>query len=156
MHHQSWDAVAKKYSTDPTSKDHGGLLAGVRPGQEDQALNAAAFKAPINKLLGPVKGAFGYYIFEVTKITPATQQTLAQSKSLITQQLRQQGASSAQSKLAATVKKNWLSKTTCQALYAIQTDCSNYHAPSTSSGTGTSAAPPATTTTTSTAPTSTK
>jgi foldase protein PrsA len=154
MHHQSWDAVAKKYSTDPTTKDKGGLLSGVRPGQEDKALDAAAFKAPLNKLLGPVKGAFGYYVFEVTKITPATQQTLAQSKSLIEHQLKQQGASSAQSKLTSTVKKNWLSKTTCQALYAIQTDCSNYHAPSTSTGSGTSAAPPATTT--SAAPTTTK
>jgi foldase protein PrsA len=158
MHHQSWDKVAKKYSTDPTTKDKGGLLSGVRPGQEDQALNAAAFKAPLNKLLGPVKGAFGYYVFEVTKITPGTQQTLAQSKSLIENQLKQQGASGAQTKLTALVKKNWLSKTTCQSLYAIQTDCSNYHAPSTSSGTGTSSAAPSSTPTVTTAspPTSTK
>ena len=161
QHHQSWDTVAKKYSTDPTSKDHGGLLVGVRPGQEDKALDTAAFKAPANQILGPVKGAFGYYVFEVTKITAATQQSLTQAKSLIEQQLKQQGATSAQTKLTALVKKNWFSKTTCQPLYAIPTDCSNYHAPSTStSGSGTSAAPsgntPTVTTTSTTPTTSTK
>jgi foldase protein PrsA len=154
-HHQSWDSVAKKYSTDPTTKSHGGLLVGVRQGQEDKALDAAAFSAPLNKLLGPVKGAFGYYVFEVTKITKATQRTLAQSTATIKAQLQQQQGTAAQTKLTALVKKNWFSKTTCQAQYAIQTDCSNFHPPSTSTS-GTSGTPPPTTpptTTTSTTPT---
>ena len=36
---------------------------------------------------GPVKTQFGYYVFEVTKITPGTQQTLATSKASIKQLL---------------------------------------------------------------------
>ena len=154
IHHQSWSKVAKKYSTDPTTKNSGGLLVGVRKGQDDPALDDAAFVAPINKLLGPVKGAFGYYIFEVTKITPATQQTLAQSTTLIEQTLKGQQATAIQNKLVALVKKHWKSQTTCQSTFAIP-DCANYHAPSgtgTSSAGGTASAPPATTS----APTSTK
>ncbi len=84
---QSWDKVAKQYSIDPTTKNHGGLLVGVTQGQQDAALDNAAFSAPLNKLLGPVKGQFGYYVFEVTKITAATQQSLAQATPLIRQTL---------------------------------------------------------------------
>ena len=74
---QSWTVVAKKYSTDPQTKNKGGQLTGVTKGQEDKALDSAAFAAKTNKVLGPVKGQFGYYVFEVTKITKGTQQSLA-------------------------------------------------------------------------------
>src|SRR5689334_25447160 len=80
---QSWNKVAKKYSTDPTSKNNGGLLVGVTKGQQDAALDKAAFAAPINQLIGPVRGQFGYYVFDVTKITKPTHQTLAQATPLI-------------------------------------------------------------------------
>ena len=84
---QSWATVVKKYSIDPTTKSTGGVLNGVTKQQEEAALSTAAFAAPANKLLGPVKGQFGWYVFEVTKIIPGTQQTLAQASSQIKQQL---------------------------------------------------------------------
>jgi foldase protein PrsA len=154
--HQSWNVVAKKYSIDPTSKDTGGLLVGVRQGQEDHALNAAAFSAPENKLLGPIKGQFGYYVFEVTKITKATQQTLAQATSLIEQTLKSQQSTNSQNAVNKLVRSHWLSKTNCQSLYSM-TDCTGYKAPSTSTTSSTPAAPatpttPATTTSSSTSP----
>ena len=80
---QSWDTVAKKYSIDPTTKDTGGLLKGITAKQEDAALSKAAFAAPLNQLSGPVKGQFGYYVYEVLSKTPATQQTLAQATKAI-------------------------------------------------------------------------
>ena len=89
---QSWATVVKKYSIDPTTKSTGGVLNGVTKQQEEAALSTAAFAAPANKLLGPVKGQFGYYVFEVTKIVPGTQQTLAQASSQIKQQLTTAGA----------------------------------------------------------------
>ena len=42
---QSWNAVAKKYSVDTATKNNGGLLTGVTKGQEEQALDTAAFSA---------------------------------------------------------------------------------------------------------------
>jgi foldase protein PrsA len=158
---QSWDAVAKKYSIDPTTKNTGGLLAGVRKGQEDQALDSAAFAAPLNKLLGPVKGQFGYYIFEVTKITKPTQLTLAQATPQIKSTLTQQLAANSQSSLDKLVRSHWLSRTSCQSAYAM-TDCNGYKAPSTTTTPvpPTTGAPPPTTTapppTTSTPTTTTK
>src|SRR5947209_8745241 len=68
---KSWNQVAKQYSSDPTSKNRGGLLTGVQKGQQDAALDKAAFVAPTNHLIGPVHGQFGYYLFEVVAIKQA-------------------------------------------------------------------------------------
>ena len=136
---QSWAAVVKKYSTDPTTKSTGGVLNGVNKQQQDAALSNAAFSAPANKLVGPVKGQFGYYVFEVTKINPATQQSLAAATALIKQQLTSQSQTSAQTAVDNTAKKDWLSQTSCQAAYAMA-DCKGYKAPktaTTTSGTAT-------------------
>jgi foldase protein PrsA len=145
---QSWAAVAKKYSTDTSTKNKGGLLSGVTKGQEDKALDSAAFSAPANKVLGPVKGQFGYYVFEVTKITKATQQSLAQATPLITQTLTSQQQTNSQTAVDNLVKSHWLSKTTCQKPYAMA-DCKGFKAPKTSTTTAPAPAstPPATTTT---------
>jgi foldase protein PrsA len=145
---QSWKTVAKKYSTDPTSKNNGGLLVGVTKGQEDQALDAAAFAAPVNKILGPIKGQFGYYIFDVTKITVATQQTLAQATALIQQTLSGQSQTSSQTAVDKSARQHWLSQTKCQSAFAMA-DCSGYKAPkATTTATPTPAPAPAPTTTT--------
>ena len=128
--HQSWSTVAKKYSTDPTTKNSGGLLTGVTKQQADTALANAAFSAPLNKLLGPIKGQFGYYVFEVTHVTPATHQSLAQATSLIRSQLTQQNSQSAQTAVDTQAKKDWLSQTTCRSEYAMA-DCKGYKAPKT-------------------------
>ena len=120
---QSWDAVAKKYSTDPTTKNNGGLLTGVTKGQEDPALDTAAFSAPLNKLLGPVKGQFGYYVFEVHEDHPGHAADAraghgADPASTLTSQQQQ----TAQTAVDNQAKKDWLSQTTCRAAYAMA-DC---------------------------------
>jgi foldase protein PrsA len=130
--------VAKKYSNDPTTKNNGGQLTGVTQGQQDAALTAAAFSAPENKLIGPIKGQFGYYIVEVTGITPATHKSLLQETASIKQQLTSQQSQTAQTAVANQAKKDWLSQTTCQKTYAMA-DCKGYKAPKTAT-TGTSTA----------------
>ncbi|HTU86672.1 MAG TPA: peptidyl-prolyl cis-trans isomerase [Solirubrobacteraceae bacterium] len=133
---QSWTTVAKKYSTDPTTKNNGGLLTGVTQGQQDAALTKAAFAAPVNQLIGPVKGQFGYYVVEVTKVTPATHKTLAEATKTIKSQLTTTQSQTAQTAVANQAKKDWLSQTTCRAEYAMA-DCKGYKAPKTAT-TGTS------------------
>ena len=70
---QSFASVAKKYSIDQASKNQGGKLLAVAKGQQEKALDDAVFKAPKGKIQGPVKTQFGYYVFDVSKITPASQ-----------------------------------------------------------------------------------
>jgi foldase protein PrsA len=118
----SWTKVAKQYSIDPTSKNTGGLLVGVSKGQEDAALDQASFAAPVNKVLGPVHGQFGYYVFEVTKITPATQQSLAQATPLISQTLKSEQSTTAQAAVTKTLRQHWKGQTSCRSEFAIA-DC---------------------------------
>ncbi len=71
--------MAKQYAEDASAKTNGGLLTGVTNGEEESAVNKAIFASPVNKLVGPIKGIFGWYVLEVTKSTPATQESLAKA-----------------------------------------------------------------------------
>jgi foldase protein PrsA len=127
-HGQSWDAVTKKYSIDSSTKNKGGVITGVKKGQEEQALDTAAFGAKLNTIVGPVHGQFGYYVVQVTKIIPGSQQSLAQATPLIKQILNGNRQTAAQSAVDAQAKKSWLSKTKCRSAYSMA-DCSGYKAP---------------------------
>ncbi len=151
---QSWTAVAKKYSVDAATKGHGGLLSGVTKGQEEHALDTAAFTAPVNKVLGPIHGSFGYYIFEVIKIKAATHQTLAQATPAIKQLLTTQSQTAAQNAVDKVAKSHWFSKTTCRHAY-LMADCQGYKAPKTSTTTAPATAAPTSTGTATAPPTST-
>jgi foldase protein PrsA len=140
----TWQAVAAKYSTDAATKNKGGLLVNVTKGQQDAALDQAAFSASRGVLLGPVQGQFGWYVFEVTSVTPGNQQTLAQATPTIKQLLTQQNSTAQQAKVDAAAKKNWLSKTECRAGY-VMADCHGYKAPAKTTSTTTT---PTTATTT--------
>lgn len=121
---QSFKKVAKKYSIDQASKAQGGKLPAVAKGQQEKALDTAIFKASKGELTGPVKTAFGYYVFEVTKVTPASQQTLAQAKATIKQTLASQNQQKALDKFVKSFRKRWKAKTDCAAGYRTQ-DCKN-------------------------------
>jgi foldase protein PrsA len=146
---QSWDTVAKKYSIDPTTKDTGGLLSGVTANEEDQALSKAAFSAPLNQLQGPVKGQFGYYVFEVLKKTPATQETLKQATPAIKSTLTKTKQTAAETAVNSLVTGQWKSQTVCRKLWAMA-DCSNYVKPKTPAASSGASTTPATTTPTTT------
>jgi foldase protein PrsA len=151
---KSFASVAKSKSIDPTSKATGGELKGVVKGQEEAALNTAIFSAPLNKLSGPVKTPFGYYIYEVKSSTPGTQQTLKQSEASIKQQLTATQQQTALSKFVKEFKKTWTAKTDCRAEYVVM-DCKQYKAPKTSSTSSTGTAVPQTSTGSTSAPTTT-
>lgn len=127
---KSFSSVAKKASVDPTTKANGGTLTEVIKGQEEKSLDAAVFSAAKNVLSGPVKTPFGYYIFEVTTITPGSQQALAQVESSIKTQLK---AKQSQEGLSTFVKKfrsKWTAKTDCRAGFVVN-DCKQFKAPKT-------------------------
>jgi parvulin-like peptidyl-prolyl isomerase len=143
---KSFASVAKAKSIDPTSKVHGGVLPAVTKGEEESALDKALFSAKTDVLGGPVKTPFGYYIYEVKSITPGTQQTLAQAKASIKQQLQSTGSQTALSTFVKNFKKKWTAKTICRSGYVVA-DCKTYVAPKTSTApAGTSTAPAGTST----------
>jgi parvulin-like peptidyl-prolyl isomerase len=142
---QSWDTVAKKYAADTSSKANGGTLSNVTSGQYENAANKAIFGAAVNTLVGPVKGVLGYYVLEVTKITPATQESLAKATPAIKSQLTQTEATAAGNAVVKTAEARWKKSTTCRTNYQT-TSCTNYVKPKTTTATPT----PSTSTTAST------
>jgi foldase protein PrsA len=127
---QSFAAVAKKYSTNTATKTTGGVLTDVGENQEEAAVNKVIFAAPLNKLEGPIKGTFGYYLVEVTKITPAVKDAFSKEQKEIKELLTQQNETAAESALNAAEKKQWGAQTKCASAYSIN-DCAGYVAPKT-------------------------
>jgi foldase protein PrsA len=124
----SFASVAKAKSNDPVSKANGGLLPEVVKGQEEKALDEAIFTASVDKLGGPVKTPFGYYIYVVKTIKPASQESLDKVKSTVKQTLVSTREQAALTKFVKEFKKNWTAKTDCQPEYVVP-DCKQYKAP---------------------------
>jgi foldase protein PrsA len=120
----SWKAVTKRYSTDATTKAAAGKLPGQAKGSLDKDLDAAVFSAKKNQLEGPLKTQYGYFVFQVTGITPGSQQSLDAAKATIKQTLQ---SANQQKKLDTYVKdftSRWRGKTQCSDGY-LTSDCKN-------------------------------
>jgi foldase protein PrsA len=121
----SWKSVAKTFSIDQASKNKGGeLQGGVAKGQQEKALDTAIFAAAKGKLTGPVKTQFGWYVFEVEKITQGKQQSLDESKANIKQQLSSQQQQSTLKKFGDDYRKRYKATTDCRKGYEVD-DCKN-------------------------------
>jgi foldase protein PrsA len=119
-----WKQVVNRYSIDEASKAQGGLLPAVAKGQQDKALDDAVFSAKKGELEGPVKTQFGWYVFEVTKITPASQQSLDQSKDTIRNLLRSERQQKALDEFVKEFREDYREETECADDYRIE-ECSN-------------------------------
>jgi foldase protein PrsA len=143
---QSWKSVAKKYSIDQASKANGGKLPGVAKGQQEKALDTAVFAAAKGKLSGPIKTQFGWYVFQVVKVTKAKQQTLDESKTSIKQILQSQNQQSVLKKFGDDYRKRYKATTDCRKGYQVD-DCKNAPKKKATSTTSTGATQTGTTTT---------
>jgi foldase protein PrsA len=121
----SWKKVAKQYSTDPSSKDNGGLRQGLTEGLLEEPLNGDVFGAEVGQIEGPVQTKLGYYVFEVDKISPATTQPLSKVEAQIRTQLEQQAQQTAFSQFVSSYGTKWQSRTFCASGYVINR-CANY------------------------------
>jgi foldase protein PrsA len=138
----SWAEAAREFSTDALSKGNGGRLAGVARGQQDRALDEAAFNAREDVIVGPVRGQFGWYIVRVTGVTPAKQNSLEQSREQIRRLLEEQGGTEKLNTFARDFQERWTGKTDCRRGYVIPI-CDNAPRRTTSTAGGTVATAPA-------------
>jgi foldase protein PrsA len=130
-HGQSFASVARRVSIDTASKAQGGVLLGVIRGQQEAALDAAIFAAPPHKLSGPVKTPFGFYVFQVQKDTPASQQPLSQARLTIQQLLTSMNQQKALDTFVKKFQSKWRGRTTCRTnpTFVVATDCGNVPKP---------------------------
>jgi len=121
---ESFKSVAKEYSIDDASKAQGGKLPAVAKGQQEKAFDDAIFAAKKGELEGPVKTQFGWYVFEVDKITEASQQTRDEAKETIKQLLASQNQQKALDAYVKDFRKRWKDVTDCREGFVTQ-DCKN-------------------------------
>ncbi len=121
---EDFKAVSKKYSIDEASKPQGGKLPDVAKGQQEKAFDDAIFSAKKGELEGPIKTQFGYYVFEVTKVTPASQQSLEQAKETIKNLLASQRQQKALDKFIKDFRKRYKEQTVCADDFAVA-ECKN-------------------------------
>ncbi|MFP5363139.1 MAG: peptidyl-prolyl cis-trans isomerase [Thermoleophilia bacterium] len=127
---QSWSAVAKRYSIDQASKNQGGSLLGIAKGTQEKAFDDAIFGAQKGRLTGPVKTQFGYYVFQVQKVTPAKQQSLKEASPAIRQQLDAQAKQKADDEFNEALRKKWKARTNCADAF-VMSQCKNAPKPKT-------------------------
>ena len=120
----SFKQVAKQYSIDEASKAQGGKLPAVAKGQQEKAFDDAIFSAKKGELVGPIETQFGWYVFEVDKVTAASQQSLEESKEAIKNLLRSQGQQKALDKWIKSFREEYKDKTECADDYRIA-ECNN-------------------------------
>ena len=75
-----FEALAKKYSDDPGSKENGGLYADADPSGWVPEFGAAARTQPVGKVGAPVKTMYGYHLVKVEGRKPARQVPFAEAK----------------------------------------------------------------------------
>ena len=120
-----FDEAVKKYSTDPTTKANGGQLLNVTQGQGEKAFDKAIFDADKGKVYGPVKTSEGYYVFKVTRVTPAQTQPLDnQLRASIKQIIVSNRQRDALTKFGNEYQDRWRGETECAKGYVVP-DCAN-------------------------------
>jgi parvulin-like peptidyl-prolyl isomerase len=122
---ESWKQVAAEFSTDPTSKDQGGVRSGVTEGQFEDPLNTEIFDAPQGQVVGPVHTSVSDYVFQVDAITPATTTPFDEAAEQINQQLEQQAQQEQFSAFLADYRDYWVEQTICADDY-LTDRCDNF------------------------------
>jgi foldase protein PrsA len=134
----NWKKVAAQYSTDPTSKDKGGLRTDVVPGSFQQPLDDDIFKAPLNEIQGPIVTPTGNFVFEVFSETPEKttgfDETTAAAaggaggklSDQIKQQIKSQQQQEALTAFGQDFRDYWSNLTQCASDYAVS-GCDNFN-----------------------------
>jgi foldase protein PrsA len=121
---QSFKDVAQQYSIDEASKSQGGKLPAVAKGQQEKAFDDAIFSAEQDELVGPVKTQFGWYVFEVTDVTAASQQSLEEAKETIKNLLKSENEQKALDSFIEDFRDKYKDETQCADDYVVE-DCDN-------------------------------
>ncbi|MFN8577213.1 MAG: peptidylprolyl isomerase, partial [Candidatus Sericytochromatia bacterium] len=85
---ENFDALAKKYSTDPGSKDKGGDLGFFSKGRMVPEFEKASFSLKNGEISKPVKSNFGYHIIKRIDYKPAKQSSYDEVKAKIEEEIK--------------------------------------------------------------------
>jgi hypothetical protein len=91
-------------------------------------LAKAIYAAKLDVLTGPVKQGVDYWVFEVKRTRPPTQESLQRASAAIRQQLLATSLQRALAEAVAAWRARWTARTSCSPGYVVQ-KCRQYHGP---------------------------
>ncbi|MEH7417642.1 peptidylprolyl isomerase [Neobacillus drentensis] len=109
---EDFATLAKKYSTDDSTKDNGGELGYFAKGTMVTEFDNAAFSLPVNTISDPVKTTYGYHIIKVEDKKAAQAANYEASKAEIKETLLDQKVDSEYQTWIDSKKKNYDIKNT--------------------------------------------
>ena len=113
----NWNAIAKKYSQDPASKNQGGKMTATK-GQLVPEFEQTAFTIGDNGISKPVKTQYGWHVIQALGPVKTSQSTpYAQVQPAIKQQLLQENRNKEMEKWVADMRKDLEGETTYQTGY---------------------------------------
>ncbi|MDR4948147.1 peptidylprolyl isomerase [Neobacillus cucumis] len=104
---EDFATLAKKYSTDSSTKDKGGELGYFAKGTMVTEFDNVAFSLPVGKISDPVKTTYGYHIIKVEDKKPAQAANYEASKAQIKETLIDQKVDSEYQTWIDSKKKNY-------------------------------------------------
>jgi parvulin-like peptidyl-prolyl isomerase len=121
----AWETVAKRYSSDPSSRNNGGLREGLTEGLLERELDRGVFAAPRGELQGPIQTPLGFYVFEVENVTPPRTPEFAELRGQIKGQLEQVAQQDAFARFVDDYGSKWQARTFCASEYLVDR-CHNF------------------------------
>lgn len=113
----NWNAIAKKHSQDPASKNQGGKMTATK-GQLVPEFEQTAFTIGDNGISKPVKTQYGWHVIQALGPVKKSQSTpFAQVQEAIRQQLLQENRNKEMEKWVADMRKDLEGETTYQTGY---------------------------------------
>ena len=94
-------------------------MKGAVKGQQDPAVDKAAFAGDKDKAYGPIHGSLGWYIVKITGVTKGTTQPLNKVRPQIDQVLKAQTQQTALQNFVKDFQKSWKNRTECAKLYIV-------------------------------------
>ena len=110
---ESWERVARKYSTDASSKDNGGVRQNVTEGVFPDPLGAEIFDAPQGEVEGPVASDDKFYVYQVDSVTEARTIPFDEARAQIEQQLSGQLQQEVFQAFISDYRDRWTQLTVC-------------------------------------------
>lgn len=122
---KTWNAAAKKYSSDPSTKNAGGLQKGITEEFVKGPLKAAIFDGPTGELSGVIPYQKNFLLIEPVKINPESSKPLSEVRAQITETLGAKQKEEFFNEFVTEFSNKWRSRTTCASKYATK-NCLNY------------------------------
>lgn len=121
-----WKTVARRYSIDPTTRGHGGLLRRRPRADLPRRFGRTVFHARRGVLVGPLRSGHQYVVFEVLRIRPGRTISPERQRAAIRDALVEKAQQAALEAFVTAFHAKWRARTTCASWFTWSDQCGNW------------------------------